>query len=99
MDPVDTKLRARGVFFPDALPAVLGCGGAEGNYAEYTLVGRGDGPAEAQALSFAQAATGPLVPLSAWEGRHDRARRREGQQVLEMGRTGSDQKQPAQPGY
>lgn len=28
VNPVDTKLRARGVFFPDALPAVLGCDGA-----------------------------------------------------------------------
>ena len=28
MNPVDTKLRSRGVFYPDALPAVLGCDGA-----------------------------------------------------------------------
>jgi len=28
VNPVDTKLRSRGVFFPDALPAVLGCDGA-----------------------------------------------------------------------
>lgn len=27
INPVDTKLRARGVFYPDALPAVLGCDG------------------------------------------------------------------------
>lgn len=28
VNPIDTKLRAKGVFFPDALPAVLGCDGA-----------------------------------------------------------------------
>jgi NADPH2:quinone reductase len=28
VNPIDTKLRSRGVFFPDALPAVLGCDGA-----------------------------------------------------------------------
>lgn len=28
VNPVDTKLRARGVFFPDALPAILGCDGS-----------------------------------------------------------------------
>jgi NADPH2:quinone reductase len=27
VNPVDTKLRSRGVFFPDALPAILGCDG------------------------------------------------------------------------
>lgn len=28
VNPVDTKLRSRGVFYPDALPAILGCDGA-----------------------------------------------------------------------
>ncbi|MEW5972722.1 MAG: zinc-binding dehydrogenase [Pseudomonadota bacterium] len=28
VNPIDTKLRARGVFYPDALPAILGCDGA-----------------------------------------------------------------------
>lgn len=28
VNPVDTKLRSRGLFFPDALPAILGCDGA-----------------------------------------------------------------------
>lgn len=28
VNPVDAKLRSRGVFYPDALPAVLGCDGA-----------------------------------------------------------------------
>ncbi|MGB5261859.1 MAG: zinc-dependent alcohol dehydrogenase family protein [Gammaproteobacteria bacterium] len=28
VNPIDTKLRARGVFFPDAPPAILGCDGA-----------------------------------------------------------------------
>ena len=28
VNPVDTKLRSRGVFYPEALPAILGCDGA-----------------------------------------------------------------------
>lgn len=28
INPIDTKLRARGVFYPDAYPAILGCDGA-----------------------------------------------------------------------
>ena len=28
VNPLDTKLRSRGVFYPDALPAILGCDGA-----------------------------------------------------------------------
>lgn len=28
VNPIDTKLRARGVFYPNALPAILGCDGA-----------------------------------------------------------------------
>ena len=28
INPIDTKLRARGLYFPDALPAILGCDGA-----------------------------------------------------------------------
>jgi NADPH2:quinone reductase len=28
INPIDTKLRSRGLFFPDALPAILGCDGA-----------------------------------------------------------------------
>jgi len=28
VNPIDTKLRARGLYFPDALPAILGCDGA-----------------------------------------------------------------------
>jgi NADPH2:quinone reductase len=28
VNPVDTKLRSRGLFYPDALPAILGCDGA-----------------------------------------------------------------------
>lgn len=28
VNPIDTKIRARGLFFPDALPAVIGCDGA-----------------------------------------------------------------------
>ena len=28
VNPIDTKLRSRGVFYPDAMPAILGCDGA-----------------------------------------------------------------------
>jgi NADPH2:quinone reductase len=28
INPIDTKLRSRGLFYPDALPAILGCDGA-----------------------------------------------------------------------
>ena len=28
VNPIDTKLRSRGVFYPEALPAILGCDGA-----------------------------------------------------------------------
>jgi len=28
VNPIDTKLRSRGIFYPDALPAILGCDGA-----------------------------------------------------------------------
>lgn len=28
VNPIDTKLRSRGLFYPDALPAILGCDGA-----------------------------------------------------------------------
>ena len=28
VNPVDTKIRSRGLFYPDALPAILGCDGA-----------------------------------------------------------------------
>lgn len=111
VNPIDTKLRARGVFFPDALPAVLGCdgagvvtevggavgrfrpgdevwfcngglGGAQGNYAEYTLVDESVARPKPKRLSFAEAAAGPLVLLTAWEALYDRARISEGQRVL-----------------
>ncbi len=28
VNPIDTKLRQRGTFYPDAMPAILGCDGA-----------------------------------------------------------------------
>lgn len=36
VNPIDTKLRTRGLFYPDALPAILGCDGA----GEVVAVGR-----------------------------------------------------------
>lgn len=37
VNPIDTKVRSRGLFYPDALPAILGCDGA----GEVVAVGRG----------------------------------------------------------
>ncbi len=111
INPIDTKLRSRGVFYPDALPAILGCdgagvveemgaavtrfapgdrvwfcngglGGEPGNYAEYAVVDENVARAMPEALSFEQAAAGPLVLITAWEALFDRAGLQPGQRVL-----------------
>ncbi len=111
VNPIDTKLRSRGVFYPDALPAVLGCdgagvvtgvgtavsrfrpgdavwfcngglGGAQGNYAEYTVVEEAVARPKPAGLDFIQAAAMPLVLITAWEALFDRARLHAGQSVL-----------------
>lgn len=103
VNPIDTKLRSRGLFFDDALPAVLGCDGAgivtavgdavtrfrtgeavwfchgglgadQGNYAEYTVLDQEIAQPKPGKLTFAQAAAGPLVLITAWEALFDRAR-------------------------
>jgi len=111
VNPIDTKLRSRGVFYPDALPAVLGCdgagvvtevgakvsnfrpgdavwfcdgglGGAQGNYAEYTVVEEVIARPKPAGLDFVAAAAMPLVLITAWEALFDRARLQAGQSVL-----------------
>jgi len=111
VNPVDTKLRSRGVFYPDALPAVLGCdgagvvtgvgaavtrfrpgdavwfcngglGGAQGNYAEYTVIEEAVARPKPAGLDFVAAAAMPLVLITAWEALFDRARLQAGQSVL-----------------
>mgnify|MGYP001813478292 FL=1 len=111
VNPVDTKLRERGVFYPDALPAILGCdgagivtgtgrdagrfrpgdavwfchgglGGAQGNYAGYTVLDESEAAAKPAQLDFEEAAALPLVLITAWEALFDRARLIEGQTVL-----------------
>jgi NADPH2:quinone reductase len=111
VNPIDTKLRSRGVFYPDALPAVLGCdgagvvtavgsavtqfhpgdavwfcngglGGAQGNYAEFTVVEEAVAQPKPAGLDFTEAAAMPLVLITAWEALFDRARLQPGQSVL-----------------
>ncbi|MBK1720175.1 zinc-dependent alcohol dehydrogenase family protein [Thiocystis violacea] len=111
VNPVDTKIRAKGPLLPDGLPAVLGCdgagvveavgadvtrfkpgdevwfchggiGGPVGNYAEYLVLDNHLAQAKPRAIDMIQAASAPLVLLTAWEALHDRARLAEGQRVL-----------------
>jgi NADPH2:quinone reductase len=102
VNPVDTKIRSRGLFVPDALPAILGCdgagvvvetgdkvtrfmpgddvwfcngglGGAQGNYAEYTVLDEKEAEMKPRLLSYEEAAALPLVAITAWEALFDRA--------------------------
>ncbi len=111
VNPIDTKLRARGVFQPDAATNILGCdgagevvqigdavsgfkpgdkvwfcngglGGEIGNYAQYTLVDESVARPMPQGLSFAEAAAGPLVLITAWGALFDRGRLQAGRSVL-----------------
>lgn len=111
INPIDTKLRQRGTFFPDQMPAVLGLDGAgiveavgarvrefhigdevyfcngglgahPGTYAEYATIEECFLTHKPKTLSFAEAATLPLVAITAWEALFDRARLRAGQRVL-----------------
>ena len=111
VNPVDTKIRSRGLFYPDALPAILGCdgagvvvetgervtqfmksdevwfchgglGGAQGNYAEYTVIDEKEAQMKPARLSFEQAAALPLVSITAWEALFDRAGLKARQSVL-----------------
>ncbi|PSF39278.1 alcohol dehydrogenase [Aphanothece hegewaldii CCALA 016] len=112
INPIDTKLRQRGTFYPEQMPAILGCDGSgiveavgsqvqrfkvgdevyfcagglgkqgTGNYAEYTVVEEYLVARKPVSLSFAEAATAPLVLLTAWESLYDRALLESGQKVL-----------------
>ena len=111
VNPVDTKIRSRGLFFPEALSAILGCdgagvvietgdkvtrfmpgddvwfcngglGGAQGNYAEYTVLDEKEAEMKPRRLSYEEAAALPLVLITAWEALFDRAGLVEGQTVL-----------------
>lgn len=111
VNPIDTKLRARGYFYDPATPAILGCDGAgevvetgakasrfkpgdrvwfchgglgrePGSYAEFQVLEQDMARAMPNSLSFAQAAAGPLVLITAWEALFDRGRLEAGQTAL-----------------
>ncbi|MEG3894487.1 MULTISPECIES: zinc-dependent alcohol dehydrogenase family protein [unclassified Microcoleus] len=111
INPIDTKLRSRGTFYPEKIPHVLGCdgagvveavgaavqsfqvgdevffcngglGGSIGTYAEFAVVDERFLALKPAALSFAEAAAGPLVLITAWESLYDRGRLQAGQKVL-----------------
>ena len=111
VNPVDTKLRSKGTYYPDQMPCILGCdgagvveavgdqvsrfkaghevyfcnggiGGEPGNYAEYAVVDERYAAKKAESIGFAEAASAPLVLITAWESLHDRARMQSGQDVL-----------------
>jgi NADPH2:quinone reductase len=111
VNPVDTKLRSRGTFYPERMPAILGCdgagvveacgagverfrpgdavffyhggiGGAQGNYADYTVVDESFLVHKPESLSFVEAAAAPLVCITAAESLQDRARIGPDQQLL-----------------
>jgi NADPH2:quinone reductase len=111
VNPVDSKIRSRGLFFPGALPAILGCdgagvvvetgdrvtrfmpgddvwfcngglGGAQGNYAEYTVLDEKEAEMKPRRISYEEAASLPLVSITAWEALFDRAGLKAGQTVL-----------------
>lgn len=111
VNPIDTKLRSRGTFYPEQMPAILGCdgagiveavgsevekfqvgdavyfcdgglGGKRGNYAELTVVDEKFAALKPQTLSFVEAASAPLVLITAWESLYDRGRLQPGQRIL-----------------
>lgn len=117
INPIDTKLRQRGTFYPELMPAILGCdgagiveaigtkvqrfkigdevyfcngglGGHPGNYAEYTTVDERFVAHRPTSISVGQAASAPLVLITAWEALYDRGRLQPGQTVLIHGGAG-----------
>jgi len=111
INPVDAKLRSRGVLFPNAYPAILGCdgagivtecgtavtrfrpgdavwfchgglGGADGNYAEFTVLDEQEAEHMPDGLDFESAASLPLALITAWEALFDRAGLEADQTVL-----------------
>lgn len=110
VNPVDTKIRSRGIFQGE-LPAVLGCdgagvvvetgagatrfkpgdavwfchgglGGAQGNYAEFNVLGQDHAEPMPASLDFAHAAAAPLVLITAWESLITQAGLGQGDTVL-----------------
>ncbi len=111
VNPIDTKLRKRGTYFPNRTPTILGfdgagivedigsgvkrfnvgeevyfcnggIGGPKGNYAEYFVIDERYVASKPKSLTFPQAASAPLVLITAWESLHDRGRIQSGQKVL-----------------
>lgn len=112
INPIDTKLRSNGTYYPDNLPAILGCDGAgtviavgsavkrfkpgdevyyfyggiggdeQGNYAEYNVIKEAYVAHKPKNLSFVEAATTPLVLITAWEALNHQAKIQYGQTVL-----------------
>ncbi len=95
INPIDTKVRSRGLF-QGKVPAILGCdgagevieiggdvtrfnpgdrvwfchgglGGAQGNYAEYTVLDESHVERMPASISFEEAAAAPLALITAWE--------------------------------
>jgi NADPH2:quinone reductase len=117
VNPVDTKIRSRGLFVADGYPAILGCdgagvvvetgdrvtrfmpgddvwfchgglGGAQGNYAEFTVLDEKEAEMKPRLLSYQEAAALPLVAITAWEALFDRAGLKSRQTVLIHGGAG-----------
>ncbi len=111
VNPVDTKLRSGGTFYPERMPAILGCdgagvveacgnaverfrpedavlfyhggiGGAQGSYAEYTVVDERFLVHKPESVGYLEAAAAPLVCITAAESLQDRALAAPGTQVL-----------------
>ncbi|ACK73102.1 Alcohol dehydrogenase zinc-binding domain protein [Gloeothece citriformis PCC 7424] len=118
INPVDTKIRSRGTFYPEQKAAILGCDGAgiveavgaevkkfkvgdevyycagglgkpdTGNYAEYAVVEEYLVAPKPKSITFAEAASAPLVLITAWEALYDRALLKAGQKALIHAGTG-----------
>ncbi|MBE0468829.1 MAG: zinc-dependent alcohol dehydrogenase family protein [Methyloprofundus sp.] len=110
VNPIDTKVRRMAMFYPDKLPAVLGCdlagevvaigagvtkfnigdkvwachgglGGAQGCYADYSVLDQRWLSLMPKTL-FTTAAAAPLVLITAWGALFDRGRLQAGETVL-----------------
>jgi len=110
VNPVDTKIRGRGIMQGE-LPAVLGCdgagevvetgaavsrfkpgdavwfchgglGGAQGNYAEFTVLDEAHAEPKPATADFVHAAAAPLVLITAWESLISQAQLTAGETAL-----------------
>jgi NADPH2:quinone reductase len=78
VNPIDTKLRSRGLLFPDALPAILGCDGAgivmetgskvtrfkTGDNAWFCQGGLGGAPGNYAEMTVLEQTTAELMPVT-----------------------------------